>query len=143
MTLCGHCLGVPWGLASGCHLGDAVRVWVLSSGRVPWGRPQTWGYPRHPLTEPQKPSSGSQEGLTADDILHHLVPVLHPDLAPLARGVQVAGQDDHRRQAAQRLLGAASREPQQLMGFSGGQAAQDGLAKDVTCQVGRVVLGTA
>lgn len=116
---------------------------MLLSGRVPWDLPQTWGYPSHPPKEPQKPSSRSQEGLTADNVLHHLVPVLHPDLAPLARGVQIAGQDDDRRQAAQRLLGAAGRDPQQLVRFSGGQAAQDGLAEDVPCQVGRVVLGMA
>lgn len=81
--------------------------------------------------------------LTADNVLHHLVPVLHPNLAPLARGVQVAGQDDGRCQAAQRLLRAASWEGQQLVRFCGSQAAQDGLAKDVTCQVVRVILGMA
>lgn len=81
--------------------------------------------------------------LTADNVLHHLVPVLHPHLAPLARGVQIAGQDDHGGQTAQRLLRAAGREPQQLVRFSGCQAAQDCLPEDVTCQVGRVTSGMA
>lgn len=116
---------------------------MLLSGRVPWDLPHTWGYPSHPPEESQKPSSRSQAGLTADHVLHHLIPVLHPDLAPLACGVQIAGQDEHRRQAAQRLLGAAGRKSQQLVCLPGGQAPQDGLAEDVACQVGRVVLEMA
>lgn len=118
---------------------------MLLSGRVPGDRPNPGSNPVTISESLIHPHRGPRRGptLTADNVLHHLVPVLHPNLAPLARGVQIAGQDDHRCQAAQCLLRAASRDPQQLLLFFGCQAAQDCLTKDVTCQVGKVTLRMA
>lgn len=61
------------------------------------GLPSNLGIPESPSQRVPETLIQAQEGLTADIVLHHLIPVLCPDLAPLARGVQVAGQDDHRR----------------------------------------------
>ena len=141
--------GIMWGSPLGVTWGTWYQVVIReksqSLGAIVWEGPVgASSNPRGTSTtlpkSPRHPHRGPRRGstLTADNVLHHLLPELHPNLVPLARAIQIAGQDDHGCQGAQRLFGAASGDPQQSPCFSGCQAAQDGLSKDVTCQVGMV-----
>lgn len=108
-----------------------------------WESPRgLWRHPSHTPRESHSHCGPRRDPpLTSDDVLYHLVPEFHSNLAPLASGIQKAGQDDHRCQGAQRLLRATGRDPQQPLCFSRCQGAQDCLTKDVPYQVDKIISG--
>lgn len=87
--------GYRWDLVPVCILGDESEYECCCQGESHGVHTQPSEYPSYLSRESQE-----ETPLTSDNVLYHLLPELHSNLAPLASSVQIAGQDDRRYQFA-------------------------------------------